>query len=91
MYFFQNRDKTMPPRNKLGQDRPQRYLTFWENDYSYLSKNSMQRWLPIPENSKAQRLIRNFNRESKTWVVGKDFIMGPITRCGTLSNQGIVY
>jgi hypothetical protein len=84
MYFFQNRDKTMIP---------QRYLKFWGNDYPYLSKSkdSMQRWLPIPENSKAQRLIRNFNRESKTWVIGKDFIMGPVTRSGKLSNQGTVY
>jgi hypothetical protein len=90
MYIFQNRDKAMPPRSNLGQGSPQRYLGFWGNDYVYLSKNSVQRWLPIPENSKAQRLIRNFNRESNTWVVGKNFIMGPTARSWTLSNPGMV-
>jgi hypothetical protein len=63
MHFFQNENKNMTFQNDLGQNRHQRYLKFWGNDYPYLSENrdSMQRWLPIPENSKAQRLIRNIN------------------------------
>ncbi len=60
MQFFQNRDRTITLPNCLEQDRPGRYLKFWGNDYPYLGEigNNMQRWLPIPENSKAQRFIR---------------------------------
>jgi hypothetical protein len=84
MYFFQNKDKTMIP---------QRYLKSWGNDYPYLSenKNNMQRWLPIPENSEAQRLIRNINGDSEFWIRGNDFIMGPINRSGTLPSKVIMY
>jgi hypothetical protein len=82
MYFFQNKDKTMIP---------QRYLKFWGNDYPYLSENSVQSWLPIPEDSKAQRHIRNYNTETKIWIRGNDFIMGSVTGSGTLSDQGMVY
>jgi hypothetical protein len=83
MYFFQNRDKTMIP---------QKYLKSWGNDYPYLSgnRNSMQRWLPIPENSGAQRLIRNIYKDSEIWIRGNDFIMSPTIRSGTLLNKVIM-
>jgi len=44
-------------------DRSPMYLRSWGNDYPYLDeyKNCVQGCLPIPENSKAQRLIRRLN------------------------------
>lgn len=83
MYFVQNRDKTMIP---------QKYLKFWGNDYPYLieNKNSVQRWLPIADNSRAQRLIRNINRDSGFWIRGDDFIMGPINRSGNFQDKVIM-
>lgn len=84
MHLFQNKDKTMISH---------RYLKFWGNDYPYLGENkdSMQKWLPIPEKSEAQRLIRNINKDSEIWIRGNDFIMGPVTGSWTLSDQGMMY
>jgi hypothetical protein len=41
----------------------QKYLKFWGKHYPYLNGNngSEQRWLPIPENSEAQRFIRSMS------------------------------
>ncbi len=67
MHFFQNRDQAMKAPSNLGQEGPRRYLKFWGNDYPYLSKieSGMNRWLPIPENSKAQCFIRNITGDQK--------------------------
>jgi hypothetical protein len=42
----------------------QKYLKFWGKHYPYLNGNNgnEQRWLPIPENSEAQRFIRSMSR-----------------------------
>ena len=39
-------------------------LRFWKHDYPYLNKNDnySQRWLPVPENSEIQRIIRNHHQ-----------------------------
>ncbi len=39
----------------------QRYLRSWGIDYPYLKGhgNHEQRWLPVPEDSEVQRLMRN--------------------------------
>ena len=39
-------------------------LRFWKHDYPYLNgnENHSQRWLPIPENSEVQRIIRNHHQ-----------------------------
>jgi hypothetical protein len=92
MFFFQNRDKTIISKSDPGHDQPRKYLKLWGDDYPYLSenKNKMRRWLPIPENSEAQRFIRNHNTETKKWIMGNGFIMGAINRLGTLPNKQIM-
>lgn len=39
------------------------YLRFWGDDYPYLTEDRVaeQRWLPVPENSAAQGIVRRFN------------------------------
>jgi hypothetical protein len=46
-------------RMEKGDENPQRYLRCWECDYPYLRNTEpyQARWLPVPENSAAQRLI----------------------------------
>jgi hypothetical protein len=40
------------------ENSPQKYLRFWGTDYQYLNSNSERRWLPVPEDSEAQRFLR---------------------------------
>jgi len=49
-----------------SKDEP-KLLRCWEENYPYInSARTMEpRWLPVPENSKAQKIIRNRNILSK--------------------------
>ena len=41
---------------------PAGYLRFWGDDYPYLAEDQgAERWLPVPENSAAQGIVRRFN------------------------------
>ena len=62
----ENRDKKMRHYDyrNYENESPQKYLKFWGKHYPYLNGNNgnEQRWLPIPENSEAQRFIRSMSR-----------------------------
>ena len=61
----ENRDKKMRHYDyrNYENESPQKYLKFWGKHYPYLNGNNgnEQRWLPIPENSEAQRFIRSIS------------------------------
>ena len=54
-------NKALTDEKRASEGSPLKYLRCWEIDYPYLGdgQTSHNRWLPIPENSPAQRLIRN--------------------------------
>jgi hypothetical protein len=47
-------------QNNFMKENLKKYLKSWGNDYPYLNdyENCMNKCLPIPENSEAQRVIR---------------------------------
>jgi hypothetical protein len=61
----ENRDKKMRHYNYRNDENEssQKYLKLWGKDYLYLNGNNgiERRWLPIPENSEAQRFIRSMS------------------------------
>ncbi len=62
---FKDRDSDLALYYLGGQESRRKYLRFWGNDYLYLGRNRdcEPRWLPIPENSDAQRMIRDLNQK----------------------------
>jgi hypothetical protein len=60
-----NGDNDLPFNYTRAEESPRKYLRFWGNHYPYLgaNRNSEPRWLPIPENSDAQKMIRDLNRK----------------------------
>jgi hypothetical protein len=50
--------------DKGHRERSQRYLRSWGIDYPYLKRHGRdeQRWLPVPEDSDVQRLMRSPRR-----------------------------
>ena len=52
-HSFQNRNNDSSFYYGHDQESPRKYLRFWGRE---------PRWLPIPENSDAQRTIRELNR-----------------------------
>ncbi len=62
---FKDRDDDLLRDYAEGANGPQKYLRFWGSDYLYLGSNrdSEPRWLPIPENSGAQKMIRDLHRK----------------------------
>jgi len=62
---FKHRDNDLVRYYAEGEKGTQKYLRFWGNDYQYLGSNrdSEPRWLPIPENSGAQKMIRDLHRK----------------------------
>ena len=65
MQIFMNGFQAITPPNKQIPETPRKYLKIWGKDYAYLDKaeNNTRRWLPIPESSAAQRLIRTWTRD----------------------------
>ena len=57
--------QTVSPVQKPDKERSRRYLRFWMYDYPYLNGPSSRtnQWLPVPENSPAQRFLRNLARD----------------------------
>ena len=57
------RDATqISPFLKPGPLGGQKHLKCWGDDYPYLGNSLDRRWLPVPENSDAQRIIRKLRR-----------------------------
>ena len=65
MQIFPNKFQTITPPNKQNRESARKYLRIWGKDYVYLDKaeNNIRRWLPIPESSPAQRLIRTWTSD----------------------------
>ena len=62
--FLNNKKENPAFQKEWRHEEPLLCLRFWENDYPYLKKkeDNSKRWLPIPENSEVQRIIRNQHR-----------------------------
>ena len=62
-HSINNEDETLAlDRNGENENSLKKYLKFWGDDYAYLKMDNQPRWLPIPEDSEAQRFLRNSNR-----------------------------
>ena len=57
----QVREADLRRENQFQGKSTQKFLRSWGNDYPYLygNENDRQRWLPVPENSEVQQLLRN--------------------------------
>ena len=60
IYFIQNEAGIISKPENYGNEPSIMLLKLWVNDYPYLNSNGncLQRCLPIPEDSEAQRHIR---------------------------------
>ena len=58
---FHGNEEPSLVNDKGHKERSQRYLRSWGIDYPYLKghRKDEQRWLPVPEDSDVQRLMRN--------------------------------